>query len=60
MSVLYLFAANKFMNEDNAVGVIVGAIVIFFVTRELWCWFIKTNAVLEKLNEIEERLKQNG
>ena len=31
-------------------------LVIFLIARELWCWYWKINAVLEKLDEISQKL----
>ncbi|MBO7329578.1 MAG: hypothetical protein J6W00_12505 [Lentisphaeria bacterium] len=30
--------------------------VIFLIARELWCWYWKINTIIEKLNEISEKL----
>ena len=32
------------------------ALVVFLIARELWCWYWKINAVLEKLDEISQKL----
>ena len=37
------------------VYIIVG-LVIFFLIREVWCWYYKTNEILEKLDEINRKL----
>ena len=39
-----------------AVIYILVVLVIFFIARELWCWYWKINAVLERLDEISRKL----
>lgn len=37
-------------------------IVIFLLVREVWCWYYKSNAILEKLSKLEadiEYIKNN-
>ena len=37
------------------VYIIIG-LVVFFLIREVWCWYYKTNEILEKLDEINRKL----
>lgn len=44
------------------VGALVGvafAIAIFFLCRELWCWYFKINDVKALLTEIRDLLKSS-
>ena len=43
-------------------GVLFVVICIFLLIRELWCWYYKSNAILEKLKKVEadiEYIKNN-
>ena len=32
------------------------ALAVFLIARELWCWYWKINDILEKLDEISQKL----
>lgn len=36
--------------------VILVAIVVFFITRELWCWYWKINEIRDLLKSIDQKL----
>ena len=41
------------------IAIVIGAIIIFFVTRELWCWYLKINRrcmLLEQQNGLMRQL----
>lgn len=43
---------------DSAVIVLVIAIVVFLIFREVWCWYWKINEAIKLLQSIDESLKQ--
>lgn len=50
------------MNAVAFLVVLLIVIGIFLLVRELWCWYYKSNAILEKLNKLEadiEYIKNN-
>ena len=38
------------------IGIIVITIVVFFITREFWCWYWKINEIRDLLKSIEQKL----
>ncbi|MBK7858404.1 MAG: hypothetical protein IPJ65_07230 [Archangiaceae bacterium] len=41
----------------GAVCGFVVAVLVFFITRELWCWYFKLNAMLDELRGIRAELQ---
>jgi len=37
--------------------IIVITIVVFFITREFWCWYWKINEIRDLLKSIEQKLR---
>jgi hypothetical protein len=49
------------MGTQELGGACIGLVIsvaIFFITRELWCWYFKLNAMLEELKGIREELRK--
>lgn len=40
------------------IPIIILYVVIFFITRELWCWYLKINSREKTLEEISKTLKE--
>jgi hypothetical protein len=40
------------------IGALIGAVVIFLITRELWCWYWKINKGIKLLEDQNKLLKQ--
>lgn len=45
------------MNTIGYIIVFVVIIGIFLLIREFWCWYYKSNAILEKLNKLESDIE---
>jgi len=43
---------------DTMIIFILVYIIIFFITRELWCWYLKINSREKTLEEISKTLKE--
>ena len=40
------------------IGIIAGAIIIFLITREFWCWYWKINRLVALMEEQNDLLRQ--
>jgi hypothetical protein len=46
------------MQIQHIVLIIAGAVLLFFLTREFWCWYWKINERVNLLKSIDESLKK--
>ena len=47
---------EKLTDPNNLFWIFIAVVVIFLVIREFWCWYFKSNNVLDKIKIIDIRL----
>ena len=63
MNFLFTFLAASDLMIIDKVGLVLAIMMLacgfFWSTRGIWCWYMKSNEILLRLEKIEKQLKGN-
>lgn len=63
MNFLFTLLASFSVSVTDKVGLVLAIMMLacgfFWSTRGIWCWYMKSNEILLRLEEIEKQLKGN-